>query len=75
MAVNQAKQLAKELLWASEGMNDPKIYGMEKEGYRREYQRVTMAIVQSGYSADTVLGYMEEYKNLKLGEHGEWIES
>lgn len=75
MAKNEAKVLAKRLFWASEGMNDPSKYGMEKEEYREEYQRLSVEIVQKGYSANLILGYIEEYKELLIGEHEAWINS
>jgi hypothetical protein len=70
--MNEAKVLAKELAHATYDMNESK-GGTELEVYKEAYEIVTMKIVNSPYSAETVLRYMEEYMKLKLGEHATWI--
>jgi hypothetical protein len=71
--MNELKKLAKEMVWVTDELEKETLNSFEREELRAEHGKITMEVVRKGYSADLFLQYMEEYRELKLGEYGKWI--
>lgn len=66
----QMREYAKALYHVSEIMNDERNrYAPNHECVVTEYHALVKEIVVNGFSADTILAYMEQYKTMTFEEH------
>ena len=78
VTIKEMKLHAKQMVWVTEEMNDEekrlrRDY-LEREAIKDEYDELVMKGIKNGYPSHLILKYMDEYKEVKLGEYQEWLE-
>lgn len=73
--MNELKKLAKEMVWVQDGLKKETLTELDREELNVERERITNTMLAKGYSASLLVQYMEEYRELGLGDYQAWINS
>lgn len=71
---NQLKLLAKKLVWVTDEMKSEKTRDYEVDELKEEHTKIMKELTKLGCGANSVVQYMEEYRNLRFGEYNDWME-
>ncbi|WP_255302120.1 hypothetical protein [Bacillus thuringiensis] len=72
---DELKKLAKEMVWVQDGLEKENLNEFEREEYKELAEEIRKKLLKNGYSVDLFVQYMEEYRNVLLGEYQQWINS
>lgn len=73
--MNELKKLAKEMVWVNDELKKETLTDFDREELNSEHERITKTMLAKGYSAESFVKYMEEYRELGLGEYQAWLDS
>ncbi|WP_235190051.1 hypothetical protein [Bacillus gaemokensis] len=72
---NKLKVLAKEMVWVNDELDKENLYEWDRDEFKKKADEIQMKVISGNYSIDLFIQYMNEYRNLSLGEYNEWIKS
>lgn len=72
---NELKELAKEMVWVQDDLKKDNLNEYERDEYKEKAEEIRNKLLKNGYNVDLFLQYMEEYRNIRLGEYQQWVNS
>ncbi|PGT90157.1 hypothetical protein COD17_09770 [Bacillus thuringiensis] len=63
------------MVWVQDGLEKENLNEFEREEYKELAEEIRKKLLKNGYSVDLFVQYMEEYRNVLLGEYQQWINS
>lgn len=75
MARNRLKELAKDLVFVNDSLEKESVNELDITELKAHQNQIMDEIIKGGYSADLLLQYMKEYREVPVGGFNEWINS
>lgn len=75
MARNRLKELAKDLVFVNDSLEKESVNELDITELKAHQNQIMDEIIKGGYSADLLVQYMKEYREVPVGEYNNWINS
>ncbi|KEK23974.1 hypothetical protein BAGA_05665 [Bacillus gaemokensis] len=63
------------MVWVNDELDKENLYEWDRDEFKKKADEIQMKVISGNYSIDLFIQYMNEYRNLSLGEYNEWIKS
>lgn len=74
MAKNRLKELAKDLVFVNDNLEES-INELDITELKSQQNQIMDELIRGGYSTDLLVQYMKEYQEVPVGGFNEWINS